>query len=257
MKKYYTITILILSLLLLIDQNNSNSQTKETKNHSIGLGTGLLSKTLLDELASPLKYSGISASVNMYYQYYNQESIHKLDILVSNLRLNPEQNFDYGDHFVDDFNLFIDYAYYRKIKEYFDEKLSIFFGGILHNYFSIRKHYYHLNMKEIYTDFLSSLNASFMARYHFSERTSVMGYIGFPVFTIIIRPPYSGRGSDSYKTTFLNSMSNLTQELSYEYILSATYTIQLLYKFDYYNLPQPVTTQNIQNIFIVRINLKL
>jgi|GEM_PF-1209270 len=249
--------VLYVLLIVLISFQALLAQPDRPKKNTISLHTGALSSSVKDELASPLTYEGSGTPVQLSYRFMGNKNRHSVYLSYSKSKLFPSAELSYGQHSLDNFQAGLAYGYHRYFASMSGKKVKIYLGGVWDNHVSVRELYYVWDMSEIYGELVSSLDVSPLLEFHLSKKSRLTYQLALPIVALVVRPPYAGKGLVAPKVTTMNRFVRLKNSLELEHALSRYFNIRFMYKYVYYQYPEPKSVQSGMDHFIIELVFKL
>lgn len=233
----------LLIVIVALTYSKVYSQKDSTIQNSITISTGLNQGYFKDLNFSPLNYSISGANYGITYSRRNNKSIFLTSLVFNNNTINtmqqtvfPEANYLQGK---------VKIAYLRKVNK-ISNKIDFFLGG--HYQSNIN----YIDWQEESTSFLvaHSLGISFYGEFHFNNKHAINSSISLPLFTLMVRPPYSsfdeeldenldnGKPLRLITNGYFTSVNNYVSpsfSIQYEYNLTKRFSISGEYQMNYQN----------------------
>ena len=226
-----TIKYFLLILIVALTYSKVYSQKDSAIQNSITISTGLNQGYFKDLNFSPLKYSISGVNYGITYSRINNKSIFFTCIDFNNNTINTIQQTVFPKSKYLQGKLKI--AYLRKVNK-ISNKVDFFLGG------QYQSNANYIDFLEESTSFLvaHSLGISFYGEFHFNNKHAINASISLPLFTLMVRPPYSGFDEELDENTdkplrlitdgYFTSVNNYVSpsfSIQYEYNLTKRFSI--------------------------------
>ena len=260
MKK--TIKYFLLILIVALTYSKVYSQQDSTIQNSITFSTGLNQGYFKDLNFSPLNYSISGVNYGITYSRINNKSIFLTSLDFNNNKVNtiqqtvfPKSKYIQGK---------VKIAYLRKVNK-ISKKVDFFLGG------QYQSNINYIDFLEESTSFLAahSLGISFYGEFHFNNKHAINASISLPLFTLMVRPPYSGFDEELDENidkplrlitngyfTSVNNYVSPSFSIQYEYNLTKRFSISGEYQMNYQNQSKNDRFITYQNQIRIGLNYK-
>jgi hypothetical protein len=235
------------------------------RKHEIGIYTGYLSLSSIDELYSFQKYSGGNVFGGVSYAYSSGKNIHQIYTAFSSLRRSAEKpslpsyvQF-YESRYKGIYSVCYDinYSFLRKV---FHRNPCIYVSGHLFNHFNMSND----GNPEIY---YTSIGAGLYVTYEY-KRQQIGFASSFPFFSFVLRNNYHTSsaqdevlsGFDYVKENgrfcFPDKLFILYAQVSYSYSLSQRFNVGMQYGFRYISDIEPRTLKSVSGLYSIGLTYK-
>jgi hypothetical protein len=253
--KIISSTILLFAVNVLFASENDTVYIPSQ--HLFSLNTGYSNQMIRSEAVSPFIYKGITAPVNLYYQYNNNSSLQLFLLQFSRAKLKSEIP-DYSDfgiiHHIKSITIDLRYSFVYKLASFSD--LNLFCGGEINSFLNTRDHFFTAGNNYLMVDCFNSLSLSAVLKKQFNQSDQIMLNISVPVVSYVLMRQtfnaYVGEKTESLDLgknvlyqllkngdfVTMNKLVDLRADLSWVKYIGKHFGISLKYSFHYYKFTQ-------------------
>lgn len=236
-----TIKYFLLILIVALTYSKVYSQKDSTIQNSITISTGLNQGYFKDLNFSPLNYSISGVNYGITYSRRKNKSIFLTSLVFNNNTINTMQQTVFPEAIY--FQGKVKIAYLRKLTK-ISNKVDFFLGG------QYQSNANYIDWQGESTSFLvaHSLGISFYGEFRFNNKHAINSSISLPLFTLMVRPPYSGFDEELDENSdkplrlitngYFTSVNNYVSpsfSIQYEYNLTKRFSISVEYQMNYQN----------------------
>lgn len=259
------ICLSILFLLFMWGPVLAVKDSAQLRKHEIGIYSGYLSLSSIDELYSFQKYSGGNIFVGAFYTYSKDKNIHHISTTFSYLQRTPdipstpsyvqfyESRYKSIYSMVSDIN----YSFLRKV---YNGNPGIYISGNLFNHFNMSND----GNPEIY---YTSVGAGLFVNYTFKKQSIGLA-TSFPVFSFVLRNNYHTSSAQNERSTGLDYVKEngrfsfpdklfvINAQIAYSYSLSRHFDFGIQYGFRYISDSEPRNLQSVSGLYSLGLTYK-
>lgn len=237
----------------------------QLRKHEIGIYTGYLTLSSIDELYSFQKYSGANVFGGISYTYSSGKNIHQVYTAFSSVWRTPQitvppsyiRFYESRYRGVYSANYDLNYSFMRKVRL---GNPGIYISGSLLNHFNLSND----GNPEIY---FSSIGAGLYVTYAYKRQ--IIGFASsFPLFSFVLRNNYHTSSAQEKLSTgfdyvkengrfyFPDKLFIVYAQVAYSYALSQRFNLGIQYGFRYISAPEPRTLKSVSGLYSIGLTYK-
>jgi hypothetical protein len=251
----FSILILTGSVLFASENDTVKLQTQ----YLFSLNSGYSNQMIRDEAVSPFIYKGITAPVDLNYQYLNNTTLQLFTFQFSQARLKSKIP-DYPDfglvHHIKSITIDLRYSYLTRLTSSSNWKMDLFCGGEINSFLNTRDHFFTSDNNYLMVDCFNSLSFSAVLKKQFNQNNRILLNVSVPLVSyVLMRQTYNAYVGEKTESLDLgknvlnqllkngdfvsvNKLFDIRADLTWVKYLGKHFGVSLKYSFHYYKFTQ-------------------
>lgn len=258
------IIINIIVILLFLDHNICVAQGASTilsfeSQHLVTLSSGISLHYVRDEMMSPLIYKGNQTPIEFSYRYRSLSNRHSILFYYDSCELNSSITDEIRpSHYIKNLNLNFEYSYAAKINELEIFNTKFFLGARFSSMLNLRNHYFLKGSSHASAEQMTGVGIYILTETALQNNSKNLLSIEISIPFIsyaLLTNRYNANVSEKfnnldfeknvlwqllYKGDLIsfNKLFEIQSDISYKFILSSVFGVDLRYRFQYYSFEQ-------------------